>query len=272
MLTQVHNRMYVQEMVSIWLPGHHCNKSICMSNTVSMVNRNGIRCDSAIPAAGPINFYCDYNGNGIGGEADDGQNIACNYINWADLVAYLDWIALRPMSEFEFEKVCRGPVPGSGVFAWGGTGVTQNTGISSPGTNAEVSSTTGSNASYGNNPGVQGPMRVGCFATSVSTRVTAGGSYYGAMDMSGNSWERPVSMGNPTGRNFTGLHGNGVLNLSGDADVANWPGVNAVGGGFRGGWWGESVVYMRIGGRGFASHPGDLRRERMGGRGVRTIN
>ena len=47
-------------------------------------------------------------------------NVACNYLSWADLAAYLDWSSLRPMTELEFEKSCRGTaaaVPNE--LAWG---------------------------------------------------------------------------------------------------------------------------------------------------------
>lgn len=45
---------------------------------------------------------------------------AQNYMKWGDLTAYLDWAALRPITELEYEKSCKG----SGTFstqgyAWG---------------------------------------------------------------------------------------------------------------------------------------------------------
>lgn len=82
-----------------------------MSNNSTVINRNGIRCDGSMDANDPITFYCDLNANGTGGEANDGQWIACNYLSWADLAAYLDWSGLRPMTELEYEKACRGPEP-----------------------------------------------------------------------------------------------------------------------------------------------------------------
>ncbi len=240
-----------------------------LTNTSTMVDRNCIRCDATINAVNPISFYCDYNGNGIGGEPGDGLFIACNYINWADLAAYLDWAALRPMTELEFEKICRGPGPAvAAEYVWGASsGLSLTNQINNPGQNNE-SGSAGSNVSSNN--GVAGPMRVGSFSTATSTRVQSGSCYYGAFDMSGNAWERPVTVGNAIGRSFTGLHGDGSLSASGDANVANWPGIDAIGGGFRGGWWGLSNTYLPTSARGYASHEGSLRRERMGGRGIRT--
>ncbi|MEI7485460.1 MAG: SUMF1/EgtB/PvdO family nonheme iron enzyme, partial [Ignavibacteriota bacterium] len=46
--------------------------------------------------------------------------VAVNYLSWNDLTSYLDWSGLRPMTELEFEKACRGtayPVPFE--CAWG---------------------------------------------------------------------------------------------------------------------------------------------------------
>jgi len=34
----------------------------------------------------------------------------CNWINWSDGLAYAVWAGLRPMTELEFAKVCRGPL------------------------------------------------------------------------------------------------------------------------------------------------------------------
>ncbi len=46
---------------------------------------------------------------------------ACNYLSWEDGNAFADWAALRPMSESEFEKACRGSQaqPLAGEYAWG---------------------------------------------------------------------------------------------------------------------------------------------------------
>ena len=47
---------------------------------------------------------------------------ACNYLSWADGAAYADWAGLRPMSELEYEKTCRGILmPVLREFAWGST-------------------------------------------------------------------------------------------------------------------------------------------------------
>ncbi|MDI9573694.1 MAG: SUMF1/EgtB/PvdO family nonheme iron enzyme, partial [Bacteroidota bacterium] len=34
--------------------------------------------------------------------------VACNFLSWMDGAAYSDWAGLRPMTELEFEKACRG--------------------------------------------------------------------------------------------------------------------------------------------------------------------
>ncbi len=188
-----------------------------MCNASSMASRNGIRCDATIPATGTITFYCDYNGNGIGGDFDNGQHIACNYLSWADGAAYADWAALRPMTELEFEKACRGTAAAvADEYAWGSTSITQATGITNSGAGNETASNSSANSVYEFHASVQGPMRVGCFATSNSTRETAGATYYGIMEMSGNLVKRCVTIENVDGRSFTGSHGDGVLDSTGE--------------------------------------------------------
>jgi hypothetical protein len=70
-----------------------------------------------------------------------------------------------------------------------------------------------------------------------STRQEAGASYWGIMELSGNLLERPVTVGNATGRLFTGLHGDGMLTSGGEADFTalKWPDATANGAGCRGG-------------------------------------
>ena len=129
------------------------------------------------------------------------------------------------------------------------------------------------NANYWYTRGSIGPMRVGIFAanSSNSGRITAGASYYGIMELSGNLWERPVTIGNATGRGFTGLHGNGALDPSGAANVSNWPGTDAVGAGFRGGNWSIVAAYLCVSNRGIAAntHIRSVRTLSVSGRCVR---
>ena len=209
-----------------------------MSYTSTMYNRNGIRCDAAIGVDVPVNFYCDYNPGGDINAEDDGQNIACNYINWMDLTAYLDWSGLRPITELEFEKVCRGPNPAvKGEYVWGTTSIysTYYT-VINQGTGDELIDNMGS--AIGNCfhaatiQGLpfedEGPLRCGIFAASSTnhTRVETGSGYYGVMELGGNLSEMLVNNYDLAGRSFSGLHGNGELDNSGNADVDYWPGIN----------------------------------------------
>lgn len=241
-----------------------------MSNTTFVILRNAIRCDGTIPASPvPVTFYCDLSSNGIGSEANDGQWIACNSINWTDVAAFLDWSGLRPMTELEFEKICRGTLlPVVGEFAWGSTIVTAATGISNSGTASETASNAGANVSY--NSLISGPMRVGNFAGAATNRIQSGASYYGAMELSGNIWERGVvTIGQVVGRGFTGLHGDGTTSVIGDANVLNWPDANGIGSGFRGGSYGNTGE-IRISDRTLALFSDNTRYVDAGSRGVRS--
>ncbi|RYY69509.1 MAG: hypothetical protein EOO13_09300 [Chitinophagaceae bacterium] len=70
----------------------------------------------------PAVYGCDYNNNNTYNEAADGQNSPFGAGNKSDFYAYLDWSGLRPMTEMEFEKACRGTLPAvQDEFAWGST-------------------------------------------------------------------------------------------------------------------------------------------------------
>ncbi|MDY0101774.1 MAG: SUMF1/EgtB/PvdO family nonheme iron enzyme [Lentimicrobium sp.] len=233
------------------------------------IQRSSIRCDASIPANDPINFYCDLNMNNIPNEADDGQYIACVYPSWSDVMAYLDWSGLRPMSELEFEKSCRGPLlPVARELAWGTASISNLSSLNNAGT-AEETGNSGI-ATYRND--LQTPTRVGMFAKPGNTRIQSGATYYGILDMTGNLWERPVNLGTPEGRTFTGLQGNGSIDSEGLADVVNWPGPDSEGTGFRGGYWDTSQYEdpILVASRRYADEPVARRRNRFGGRGVRT--
>ncbi len=202
------------------------------------------------------------------------EHVAMNYISWGDLAAYLDWSGLRPMSELEFEKAARGPYRPlarySSEFAWGSASVTQATSIVDPGLPTERAQA-GANIAYRNHASIQGPLRVGSFAYGVATRIAAGAGYYGAMELSGNVWERPVTIGNATGRLFEGrYHGNGTLDSNGNLNVTSWPATTATGTGFRGSGWYNDTSFARTSGRRLAAQVYTIRVNDYGGRGVRT--
>jgi formylglycine-generating enzyme required for sulfatase activity len=189
----------------------------------------------------------------------------------ADAIAYLDWAALRPMTELEFEKACRGTniSPVANEFAFGNTSATPATlaSVINPATNNETVGVGNLNVASA----VARNLRTGIFATGSSTRVSSGGTYYGVMEMSGNSFEYVISAGNATGRTFTGLHGDGNLNVDGETDMTN--GVNAASSwGVRGGSYNSSTVYARTSDRYFANSTGSYTQRIVayGIRGVRT--
>jgi len=207
-----------------------------------------------------FNYRYEITGSAVGSYATTNPYVACNYLSWADGAAYSDWAGLRPLSELEYEKACRGTLTAvAGEYAWGTAtiaGLTytlSNAGASNEGIATNYSNSAG-NANYSF---LDGPLRGGIFAANSanSGRITAGASYYGIMELSGNLFERPVTIGNAIGRGFTGLHGDGALDASGVANVSNWPGTDAIGAGYRGGCYGHGVTTLPISDRKFAADP-----------------
>ena len=241
--------------------------------------RNGIR----IQTTGTLNnipavYGCDLNNNGTFNEAADGQNLACNFLKWSDLTAYLDWSALRPMTEFEFEKACRGPNSALAYeYAWGTTDLLQaeSGALNNAGATNETSTASGSGlCAYGINNTAKGPLRCGFTATGSTNRVQAGGSYYGVIDMSGNVAEQCIGGYNFNFSSFTNISGDGDLSTAGNANTANWPsnGGGQAGALMRGGdWYTNTVAYLDVSDRYFmVDNSNQLRDRRIGGRGVRT--
>ncbi len=246
--------------------------------------RNGIKIkvpgnNASVPAV----YGCDLT-NGDFDDLNDGQNIAMNWLSWGDLTAYLDWAALRPMSEIEYEKICRGPLaPVAGEYAWGTTELTNFTTIINSGQPNEGLSTIangranyGSNNSVGNPTLYQSPVKVGFTATNASGRASASAAYYGAMEMSGNVAELAVAAKTAAGSTYTGVLGDGELSTitatDGDADQLNWPAnTGAI---IRGGHFyiaganQNNAVRLRISDRGEAA-VATARTVNYGGRGVR---
>lgn len=215
----------------------------------------------------------------FGAYSTTSPNVACNFLSWADLTAYLDWAALRPMTELEFEKVCRGTLAAvADEYVWGTTTLTtgsytlSNAGVNNEGIQSGYNTVIG-NALYSSTQGsIDGPVRVGVFAAhdKNSGRVTSGAGYYGVMEMAGNLWEPVISVGHSTGRAFTGNHGNGEVSSTGVANVALWPGTSGAGAGQRGGCWGCGSAHMNTSSRHNAANTDDTGNDTDGGRGVRT--
>ena len=177
-------------------------------------------------------------GHSIGGNDWDresnGGNIACNFLSWDDGLAYLDWAALRPMTEMEFEKAGRGHkrvIKGEYVWAFkAGYPVPATNSFIDAGLATEVARDPQANyLETGKAPWV---IRCGAFAKDSTTRYESGGTYYGVMNMSDNLWERCVNLSTQEGREFVPNNGDGYVSMMGSADVEGWP--TAAGGGFRG--------------------------------------
>ncbi|MFH1429138.1 MAG: SUMF1/EgtB/PvdO family nonheme iron enzyme, partial [Candidatus Margulisiibacteriota bacterium] len=208
-------------------------------------------------------------------QSDDGEWTACNWLSYMDGAAYAAWAALRPFSELEYEKACRGcQTAVDDEYAWG------NTTLESAAASLVSANEAGEVPNQGNlnysSCTPDGPFRVGCFADGSSTRTNAGAGYFGALDLSGSLWERPVTVGNATGRGFTGTHGDGGLSSGGYATNSDWPGYSgglvsgATGSGFRGGEWSGDASTARVSDRYYAAFTITLRLYHLGFRCART--
>ena len=209
---------------------------------------------------------------------------ACNKLSWMDGAAYADWAGLRPLSELEFEKACRGTQAAVDTeYAWGTANIHGNAyTLSNDGQTNALVTNPGSgigNASYSTTDGsINGPLRCGIFSGSTNgpTREEAGGTYYGIMEMSGNLWERAITVGNVRGRLFTGSHGDGILTSDGYANNGDWPQQSggkvggANGAGFRGGNYNFSTLTLRVSNRSWALYSNTENGSTYGWRAART--
>ncbi len=272
---------FINSLPSAEARAHHDLTDGLHKNSDSVKFRNTISCNGS-----PLVCSTDRPSRGL------------NFLTWMDLLAFLDWAALRPMTELEYEKMSRGSlisVPGE--FAWGSTEINPVTvisgnkedgteGVLDAGASAHFDNKTlsGGDSSAGGEFS-QGPLRMGILATSSSNRVTAGAGYYGALDLSGNVKEHVVTIGNTPGLVFAGSQGDGILTTlegsEGNANQPDWPGldvnpdkgiVDAQGSGFKGGGWDDPSPSLRISDRNEAAKGSSAALPDAGGRGVRTYD
>jgi formylglycine-generating enzyme required for sulfatase activity len=250
------------------------------ASTAANAFRNTITCPaSGMGTTQPVSFSCSR------------PDRAGNFLIWADGAAYLDWAGLRPMSELEYEKACRGPQPAvAGEYAWGSTNVGRAATISGPEDGSETTDAT-ANMVYnvsGNTPyvpfvggdGGDGPLRCGIFARASTSREQAGATYYGIMEMSGNCWERCVTVaafdfGLPTNAGLFDYtrNGDGSLTANGDHDVATWPNsTDVLGSNYRGGNWSRQREWATVADRTYGGNAIPGRTSHRSIRGVRSVS
>ena len=194
-----------------------------------------------------------------------------NYLSWADALSYLDWAALRPMTELEMEKAMRGPkYPKPLAYAWGTDNI------------YELQRSYFGDGSYGMLNGMSEDQMTD------DNRPIFGASYYWVMDLSAGVSEPVVAASSNLGRQYKGTHGDGIVFITyAEHGNADWPTLERIGpddeadgGGFKGG----GVISLNEVGNG--SHPFDRVSSRyavdragamtyrfsiFGCRGVRTV-
>lgn len=200
---------------------------------------------------------------------------ALGELNYFYGAAYADWSGLRHMTEFEFEKACRGTVTAvADEYAWGNSTVTTTTY-----TYADEDDCTETITNLPTNTGnciyyytETEARRCGVIAASSSThsRQDAGGTYYGVMDMSGNLSEPCIDLGKADNFSFQG-HGDGSIGIDGVHTVATWP-IESPKIAFKGGSFNNAEDRLRVSDRELTYDSGDANNTDQGFRGVRTAD
>lgn len=167
----------------------------------------------------PAIYSCDANENGTYDEDCDGLGfpVSLNQQHW---LAFIDWAALRPMTEFEYEKACRGTLaPVANEYSWGTTDLSNDYNE----INWKCSTEVPQNFRLGLcNCWTGRSRRAGSEATTITDRVHAGATYYGILNMTGSTIERCVGGYNYDYSTFTNTNGDGNLNSFGNTDNAIW--------------------------------------------------
>jgi hypothetical protein len=235
--------------------GQYCDFLNCISNAATASRANfGSR--DYYTYRGTIRFE---NGKYVAGS----PLRPCNYFSWDDACAYADWAGLRPMTELEFEKACRGPLPPiPHEFPWNTNKKDKLQRLVN--TDDELVWTGDLNESDLND----------------NNRDRFGSSYYWVMDLAGSLWERCVTVGDSAGRAFKGTHGDGMLAYYGFASNADWPkgSTETEGFGFKGGGYYEHNMqyggfnpHSPIGNRNFGAWSGGARSLAYSSRFVRSV-
>ncbi len=215
--------------------------SVAFSTGQAIVNNIIIIDTPGISATKPAVYAANYNNNNIYNEANDGLNLSCVSFSVRMAIAYLDWCGLRPMTDMEYEKICRGtqytgtPNPRvSGEYPWGTTNIN---GYSNNISYWATDSARFVGAILNGRALVSGVVvtsgaRNGLFANNSTGREAAGAAFYGPMEMCGNA--RDIAFFTNTSSNNITMNSLGDGNListlgptNGDGNVAEWSNYSA---------------------------------------------
>ncbi len=187
----------------------------------------------------PAVIGCDFNNNDVFNEAADGATVAAGLMRADEILAYLDWSGLRPMTETEYEKICRGTqydgTPNARVaneYPWGTTDIV-NYPINTAGiTDAQMPTMryTGTVVNgrglyqQGGSPSNLCPFRVGMFAENATGRAASGAGFYGNMNLGDNISEFVVGV-HANSAAYTAQPGDGILDNNAAMNQSTWPAV-----------------------------------------------
>lgn len=189
-------------------------------------------------------------------------------LNWYDIMGFLSWAALRPLTELEYEKVCRGPeLPMPYQFPWGDTsnrlpGQRVNLGTAEE-TVTNVGQEGVSNTIFPGYNNMIYAMRVGYQGKEglITNRKTLAAGYYGNLGLGDNVFEWYVAI-RDNSMGYEGSWGKGNLQLP-----SSWQNITGTP---RNGGWGLGQSWeMSISGRNFLNRSSGGRILNVGGRGGR---
>jgi formylglycine-generating enzyme required for sulfatase activity len=205
----------------------------------------------------PAVIGCDLNGNGNFNENADGNTVAAGLMRADEILAYLDWSGLRPMTETEFEKICRGTqyngTPNPRVadeYPWGTTDIVNYTYSTAGITDVHMPAmryvgTVVNGRGLYQQGGVAAnlcPFRVGMFAEGATGRAASGSGFYGNMNLGDNVGEFVVGVSANT-TSFTAQPGDGMLDNNAAMNQSSWPAIGTAGAyGRRGASFASSYV------------------------------
>lgn len=182
------------------------------------VKTSGISTTSLTPAV----YANDATNDNVFDQEDDGLGLPVSLLI-KEFLAFLDWSALRPMTEFEYEKACRGPLnPILGEYAWGTTDLKRYADYNVIDRFKATEVLSGSGLGMAN-IAANTFYRSGIAATATSDRTYAGATFYGILEMTGSVYERCVGGWNHDYSNFTTINGDGYITSEALTDVIGWP-------------------------------------------------